>query len=98
MYCVSERLLKKLDLSPVDNLEHILQSAQHKALPVLPSPNSNHMNYYAPESGLITPQHPASPSAEVKLTLFHWQLQQEARRVAGLPPELLNTQDEDGDT
>lgn len=97
MYCVSELLFKKLDLSPVDNLEHILQSAQYDAFPALPSPNSNHMNQYAPES-LITPQHPASPSAEVKLTLFHWQIQQEERRVAGLPPELLITQDEDGDT
>lgn len=98
MYCASKLLFKKLDLSPVDNLEHILQFAQYEACPSLPSPNNNHMNQHAPESGLITAQHPASPSAEVRLTLFHWQIQQEERRVAGLPPELLHAQDEDGDT
>ncbi|XP_073318535.1 NF-kappa-B inhibitor zeta-like [Pagrus major] len=67
---------------------------------------SNMTNEYAPENGHITPQqmqHPAlqeqvSPTSEVKATLFHWQIQKETRRVGGLSPELLSTQDGDGDT
>ncbi|XP_030610155.1 NF-kappa-B inhibitor zeta [Archocentrus centrarchus] len=39
-----------------------------------------------------------SPASEGKMTLFQWQIQQEARKVEGLSPELLNMQDADGDT
>lgn len=68
--------------------------------------NSNMMNEYAPENGHITRQQvqcPAlqeqvSPTSEVNMTLFHWQIQQETRRVGGMSPELLNAQDGDGDT
>ncbi|XP_071320962.1 NF-kappa-B inhibitor zeta isoform X2 [Trachinotus anak] len=58
------------------------------------------------ENGHITPeqvQHPAlqgqvALTAEVKMSLFQWQIQQEAQRVGGVSPELLNMQDADGDT
>ncbi|XP_030266082.1 NF-kappa-B inhibitor zeta [Sparus aurata] len=68
--------------------------------------NSNMMNEYAPENGHITRQQvqcPAlqeqvSPTSEVNMTLFHWQIQQATRRVGGMSPELLNAQDGDGDT
>lgn len=64
------------------------------------------MNEYAPENGHITRQQvqcPAlqeqvSPTSEVNMTLFHWQIQQATRRVGGMSPELLNAQDGDGDT
>ncbi|KAM4559635.1 NF-kappa-B inhibitor zeta isoform 2-T2 [Odontesthes bonariensis] len=39
-----------------------------------------------------------APTAQVKVTLFHWQIQQEAQKVERMPAELLNTQDSDGDT
>ncbi|XP_041835118.1 NF-kappa-B inhibitor zeta [Melanotaenia boesemani] len=39
-----------------------------------------------------------SPTSEVKMTLFHWQIQQEVQNVGGLSAELLNKQDSDGDT
>ncbi|KAF3688461.1 NF-kappa-B inhibitor zeta I-kappa-B-zeta [Channa argus] len=38
------------------------------------------------------------PTAEVKMTLFHWQVQQEAQRIQGVSLDLLNMQDADGDT
>ncbi|XP_076579857.1 NF-kappa-B inhibitor zeta-like isoform X2 [Chaetodon auriga] len=65
--------------------------------------NSNMTNERVPEKGHTTPQRPAlqgpaSAAAEAKVTLFHWQIQQEARRLRGISPELLNMQDEDGDT
>ncbi len=75
-----------------------------------PAPvNSNVTNYFppaAPENGHVAPQqmqHAAlqgqvAPTAEVKITLFHWQIQQETQRVGGLSPEMLNMQDADGDT
>ncbi|GAA6227597.1 NF-kappa-B inhibitor zeta-like [Lates japonicus] len=62
----------------------------------------------SPENGHITPQQqmqnpPAlqgqvAPAAETKMTLFHWQIQQEAKRLEGVSPEQLNLQDADGDT
>ncbi|XP_044043940.1 NF-kappa-B inhibitor zeta [Siniperca chuatsi] len=75
-----------------------------------PAPvNSNITINFAPtfpENGHINPQQmqdPAlqgqvAPTAEVKMTLFHWQIQQEAQKVGGVSPELLNMQDVDGDT
>ncbi|KAM8872613.1 NF-kappa-B inhibitor zeta [Synchiropus picturatus] len=38
------------------------------------------------------------PPKEPAMTLFQWQVCQEARRQAGVPVELLGVQDEDGDT
>lgn len=38
------------------------------------------------------------PTAEVKLTLFHWQIQRETQRMEGVSQEKLNMQDGDGDT
>lgn len=53
----------------------------------------------AAENGHTPPrQMQMSPTAEVKMTLFHWQVQQEAQRIEGVPPDLLNGQDTDGDT
>uniref|UniRef100_A0A4W6DNB2 Uncharacterized protein n=1 Tax=Lates calcarifer TaxID=8187 RepID=A0A4W6DNB2_LATCA len=62
----------------------------------------------SPENGHITAQQqmqnpPAlqgqvAPAAEIKMTLFHWQIQQEAKRLEGVSPEQLNLQDTDGDT
>lgn len=68
--------------------------------------NSSVTNEYAPENDHITRQQvqrPAlqeqvSPTSEVNMTLFHWQIQQETRRVGGISPELLSAQDGDGDT
>ncbi|XP_026157175.1 NF-kappa-B inhibitor zeta isoform X2 [Mastacembelus armatus] len=54
-------------------------------------PATAHVNTY------ITPQ-PMAPTPEVKMTLFHWQIQQETKRIEGVSPELLNMQDADGDT
>ena len=74
----------------------------------LPAPvNSYITNPFAPENGhVVAPQqmqHPplqeqASPMAEGKITLFHWQIQQETQKVGELSPERLNMQDADGDT
>lgn len=38
------------------------------------------------------------PPPEFKMTLFHWQIQQEAKKVEGLSADHLNMQDSDGDT
>nr|XP_057907686.1 NF-kappa-B inhibitor zeta isoform X2 [Doryrhamphus excisus] len=48
--------------------------------------------------GTFTPN--ASPYAShmAPLTLFHWQIQQEAQRFEGVSPEMLIKQDVDGDT
>ncbi|KAG7239333.1 hypothetical protein INR49_029321 [Caranx melampygus] len=59
-----------------------------------------------PESGHGTPQRatppapqgPAAPTCDVNMSLFHWQIKQEAQRLEGVCPELLNMQDADGDT
>lgn len=59
-----------------------------------------------PESGHSTQEHmkhpslqrSAAPSADVNMSLFHWQIKQEAQKLEGVPPELLSSQDADGDT
>ncbi|XP_074521088.1 NF-kappa-B inhibitor zeta [Halichoeres trimaculatus] len=91
-----------------DNTEHKVKIAKYAAF----GNDSNHhplntsvMSDYAsaaPESGpvLHQVQHPPvqGAGAEVRMSLFQWQIQQEAQRVGGLSPELLNMQDSDGDT
>ncbi|KAK2857001.1 hypothetical protein Q5P01_005736 [Channa striata] len=58
----------------------------------------------AVENGNIFPQQlqhlhcRVTPAAEVKMTLFQWQVQQEVQRIQDVPPDLLNMQDADGDT
>lgn len=37
-------------------------------------------------------------TTDVNVSLFHWQIQQEAQKVEGLSAEQLNMQDSDGDT
>lgn len=46
--------------------------------------------------GHMTPLLP--PSTVANVTLFQWQVQQEEQRMGGVPPELLNSTDGDGDT
>lgn len=74
--------------------------------PTLVSPTfTNHFLPF-PENTLVSPQlvlQPAlqvlvAPAVEAKMSLFSWQIQQEATSVEGVSPELLNMQDEDGDT
>lgn len=48
--------------------------------------------------GHETPPPLPQQSTEASATLFQWQIQQEERRVGGVPSELLNTVDGDGDT
>ncbi|XP_008304834.1 NF-kappa-B inhibitor zeta [Stegastes partitus] len=57
----------------------------------------------SPQQAQFPIQYPAlqgqvAPADGFKMTLFHWQIQQQAQRVGGLSAELLNTQDADGDT
>ncbi|XP_028987679.1 NF-kappa-B inhibitor zeta [Betta splendens] len=55
-------------------------------------------------NGHITPpqmqhhQHLQAPAAEIKMTLFQWQVQQEAQKFECVSPEMLQMQDADGDT
>uniref|UniRef100_A0A667XSD8 Uncharacterized protein n=1 Tax=Myripristis murdjan TaxID=586833 RepID=A0A667XSD8_9TELE len=72
-------------------------------LPINPSFHNNFLP--SPENGHVTPEYiqtPAlqrdAPNVNGKLTFFHWQINQEANRMAGTDPEVLNMQDEDGDT
>ncbi|XP_061634164.1 NF-kappa-B inhibitor zeta [Phyllopteryx taeniolatus] len=44
------------------------------------------------------PAHEPHPAPECTLTLFQWQIEQEACRYDGISPELLSLQDADGDT
>ncbi|XP_040888497.1 NF-kappa-B inhibitor zeta isoform X2 [Toxotes jaculatrix] len=73
--------------------------------------NPNTLTHFPPaQNGYITQQqmqHPAlsqlsqgpvAPACEIKMSLFHWQIQQETQRVGGVSPERLNVQDADGDT
>ncbi|KAM9327764.1 NF-kappa-B inhibitor zeta-like isoform 1-T4 [Pholidichthys leucotaenia] len=49
-------------------------------------------------TGFPNPQEQKAATAEVMMTLFQWQIQQEVRKVEGVSPELLVMQDTDGDT
>lgn len=70
------------------------------------NPNITDFPPAAAENGHITPQQiqyptlqgQVAPTAEVKMTLFHWQVQQEAQRIESISPEMVNMQDSDGDT
>ncbi|KAM4601909.1 NF-kappa-B inhibitor zeta isoform 2-T2 [Polymixia lowei] len=60
----------------------------------------------SPKIGFVTeqqirqsvPQRHQAPTVNGKMTLFHWQIYKEAKRLQGVTTETLNTQDEDGDT
>uniref|UniRef100_UPI0037E8A9A6 NF-kappa-B inhibitor zeta isoform X1 n=2 Tax=Semicossyphus pulcher TaxID=241346 RepID=UPI0037E8A9A6 len=93
--------LAKYDASVNDMSPHL----HSPPLPV----NCNIMIDFPPAAPEVVPvppqqmQHPSlqgqlAPTAEAKMSLFHWQIQQEAQRVGGISPELLNRQDSDGDT
>ncbi|XP_026219513.1 NF-kappa-B inhibitor zeta [Anabas testudineus] len=76
------------------------------APPAPVNPNFTDFPPAAVENGHINPQQmqnpalqgPLAPTAEVKMTLFHWQVQHEAQRIERVSPDLLNMQDSDGDT
>lgn len=82
----------KSEVFPTDVIPH---------LQGLPAPR-NSVNISAPGNGFVAPQQPVqgqvSPRAEAKMTLFHWQIEREERKLGGISPELLNIQDRDGDT
>ncbi|XP_042261048.1 NF-kappa-B inhibitor zeta [Thunnus maccoyii] len=97
----SEHKCKSPKFEASDTTFHVLSP------PALVNPNiTTHFPPAAPENCHITPQHmqhaalqgQMAPTGEVKMTLFQWQIQQEAQRVEGLSPELMNMQDADGDT
>ncbi|KAF7652360.1 hypothetical protein LDENG_00097930 [Lucifuga dentata] len=88
-----------------NNTEHEFGFVTPAATPVNPSITSDFIP--DPEINHVTPQqqhHPAllqtptTPTVGVKMNLFQWQIQQESARIEGVSPELLNMQDEDGDT
>lgn len=58
-------------------------------------PENSHI---APQQMCPTLQGQVSPTPQDKMTLFHWQIQREQRRLGGVSPEMLQLQDGDGDT
>lgn len=46
----------------------------------------------------LPPQEQEVPVSDGKMTLFHWQIQKEAKKAEGLTPDQLCMQDSDGDT
>ncbi|XP_023249078.1 NF-kappa-B inhibitor zeta-like [Seriola lalandi dorsalis] len=99
----TEHEFKCAKLEPFDS-----DASPHILSPRAPASPKFTPNFHpaSSQNGHITPQqmqHPApqgqaAPTTEVKMSLFHWQIQQEAKRVGGVSPELLNKQDADGDT
>ncbi|XP_061571745.1 NF-kappa-B inhibitor zeta [Cololabis saira] len=95
----------KLDVFPTD-------TSPHQSSPPAPvNPNGTTQFFVVASENTHMPtakmQHPVqrpsfqsqdAPSGEVTVTLFHWQIQQEAQKVQGLSAEQLNMQDSDGDT
>uniref|UniRef100_A0A673BS33 Uncharacterized protein n=1 Tax=Sphaeramia orbicularis TaxID=375764 RepID=A0A673BS33_9TELE len=83
-------------------------SLQPLTTPLAVNPNiPDYVLNAAPGNSLFTSQQlqypsllqgQAAPTVEVKMTLFNWQIQQEAMKMEGVSPEQLNMQDADGDT
>ncbi|XP_017291946.1 NF-kappa-B inhibitor zeta [Kryptolebias marmoratus] len=86
-------------------------SPQMPSPPALVNPNAAAtFAPYVPENVFVSTQHiqppmqcPALqgqdvPAPDFKMTLFHWQIQQEAKKAECLTAEQLNMQDSDGDT
>ncbi|XP_031708023.1 NF-kappa-B inhibitor zeta isoform X2 [Anarrhichthys ocellatus] len=88
------------------NSVHAFKSAKFEVCGNEPNRFTNHLFTASAENAPVTPQQlqrpalqrQAAPAAEVDISFFHWQIQRELQRVRGVPPELLNTQDADGDT
>ncbi|XP_075951280.1 NF-kappa-B inhibitor zeta isoform X2 [Anarhichas minor] len=88
------------------NSVHAFKSAKFEVCGNEPNHFTNHLFTASAENAPVTPQQlqcpalqrQAAPAAEVDISFFHWQIQRELQRVRGVPPELLNTQDADGDT
>ncbi|KAM7365635.1 hypothetical protein PAMP_016552 [Pampus punctatissimus] len=91
----------KFEACPSDTSSHLLSPSA----PVNPGIDAHFLSA-APENGHFTPQQKQyaalqgqmAMTAEVKMTLFQWQIQQEAQRFEGVSSELMNMQDADGDT
>ncbi|KAM6893251.1 NF-kappa-B inhibitor zeta isoform 2-T2 [Lycodopsis pacificus] len=89
-----------------NNFVHAFKSAKFEVCGNEPDHFTNHLFTASAGSAPVTPQQlqrpalqrQAAPSAEADVSVFHWQIQRELQRVGGVPPELLNTQDVDGDT
>ncbi|KAE8278271.1 NF-kappa-B inhibitor zeta I-kappa-B-zeta [Larimichthys crocea] len=107
---VKELLMMRRQKCSDNILEHKFKSPKSEVFPSDLSPHLfdpptpvhfSNMDQSPPENGHITQQqmqHPMYPTAEVKLTLFHWQIQRETQRMEGVSQEKLNMQDGDGDT
>ncbi|XP_068575654.1 NF-kappa-B inhibitor zeta [Cebidichthys violaceus] len=90
------------------NVVHAFKSAKFEACGDELNHFTNHLFTASAENAPITPQQQqlqhlapqrqVAPTAEGAISFFHWQIQQEWQKVGGVPPELLNTQDADGDT
>lgn len=104
-----KRKSPKYETSPTDGSHHQLspQAVVNLNSPSLFPPDENgpmkqeflvpqHQAQHAYEYPAMQEQTP--PPCEVRITLFQWQIQQEARKVEGLSQELLYMQDADGDT
>ncbi|XP_034007098.1 NF-kappa-B inhibitor zeta-like isoform X1 [Trematomus bernacchii] len=100
------RRFKQNGLQDDNNFMHELKTVKSEAIDVDVSPQLfgppgyPHISNGFPENGHNSPQqlqHP-TPADGGKLTLFHWQIQQQAQRLGGVSPELLSMQDADGDT
>ncbi|XP_068165286.1 NF-kappa-B inhibitor zeta isoform X2 [Antennarius striatus] len=88
---------------------HKFKSSKLEVYPIYTSPPLLEPVYYvecppgnghgpSPPGQNAAMQGQASPTAEIQLTLFHWQTQQEEQKVGGVSLEQLNMQDADGDT
>uniref|UniRef100_A0A3P9JRB4 Nuclear factor of kappa light polypeptide gene enhancer in B-cells inhibitor, zeta n=1 Tax=Oryzias latipes TaxID=8090 RepID=A0A3P9JRB4_ORYLA len=79
-----------------ENLEFFPNQASPQLTCPTPPATPNPAEHY-PVTPPDTAYSPA-PCAKVKMTLFHWQIQQEAKKVEGMTTEQVNMQDSDGDT
>ncbi|XP_028256092.1 NF-kappa-B inhibitor zeta isoform X2 [Parambassis ranga] len=82
----------KSEASPADASHHLMEPPPPPTSPA----NCNISTMFPPQNTSMQDQE--SPAAAGKMTLFHWQIQQEAQKAEGLSSEQLNMQDADGDT
>ncbi|KAK5619258.1 hypothetical protein CRENBAI_018108 [Crenichthys baileyi] len=85
------------DLSPqmATSPTHVNQSPIANVIPALPE-NAAMALQDMQQLVQLSPQEQKVSNS--KMTLFHWQIQQESRKVEGLSAEQLSMQDSDGDT
>ncbi|MEQ2310838.1 hypothetical protein AMECASPLE_013412 [Ameca splendens] len=87
------------DLSPqmATSPTHVNQSPIANVIPALPE-NAAMTLQDMQQLVQLSPQEQKVSVSNGKMTLFHWQIQQESRKVEGLSVEQLCMQDSDGDT